>query len=277
MQFAIINDIHNGPAGSGMHQGVQRKLTTQAEPLMSQFVREMNDRVKPAFVVNLGDLIEDVNDHDIDLDYLRRTHGILAQLAAPLHTLIGNHDVRTLTEDEISAVIGQKSLHYSFDHDGLHFVMLSFVMTGSHTTDLSDIKARVSDDQISWLQNDLANTTKPTLIFIHYGLAEDDMKGSFWFEEEPHYALLNNRVELRKIFADSGKVRAVFSGHQHWNRMSTHDNIPYFVVTSLIENFNNDGIAAAAHTLVTLEKDSIIVEVKGNDPARFEYRFARHF
>ena len=66
MKFAIINDVHVGTPGSGVAKGVQRKLISESERLIKNFVQEMNEVEKPGFVVNLGDWIEDVNDKEQD-------------------------------------------------------------------------------------------------------------------------------------------------------------------------------------------------------------------
>ncbi len=273
MKFAIINDMHVGTKEGGYYKGVQRKLTGEAERLIKMFVKEMNDKEKPQFVVNLGDSIEDLNDREKDFELFDKGMKLLADLKMPAYTLIGNHDVRTLAHSDIAQMFGYEEMYYSFDQGDYHFMVLSFVMTGNHTVDLGDIYAEVPADQLEWLKKDLAGTDKPTIVFMHYGLAEDDMKGNFWFEAAPEKGLLSNRAEVRKILEDSGKVKAVFTAHQHWNRMKEHAGIPYFTVTSLIENFNNDGVPAEAYTLVNLSEDKISVEVKGNDPAKYEFKF----
>ncbi|HLL61205.1 MAG TPA: metallophosphoesterase, partial [Candidatus Nitrosocosmicus sp.] len=272
-KFAIINDIHNGPPGSGFKNGIERKLTQKAEPLVKKFVENMNQAEHLEFVIVLGDFIEDVNNRDIDIDYFNKTCNLLSALKMPTHYMIGNHDVRTLSEDDIKKIINYERLYYTFDKGDYHFICLSFEMIGNHTKVLSDIRAEVSEEQREWLKNDLSQTHKPTIVCIHYGLAEDDMKGNFWFESGSHNALLDNRTEVKQILERSGKVKAVISGHQHWNRMKVENGIPYFVVTSLVENFNNDGIAAEAYTMITLNNRNIIVDVKGNDPALFEFNF----
>lgn len=283
MKFAIINDAHIGLEDAGYFKGIQRKLTHQAERLIQEFVKKMNGDEHPEFVVNLGDSIEDVNDRDQDFGLFDKSRKLLADLNVPVYTLIGNHDVRTLSSSDLAKLFGYEEMYYSFDHGGFHFVALSFVMTGNHTVDLGDIFAEVPADQLKWLKQDLAMTDKPTVVFMHYGLADDDMQGNFWFETAPEKGLLSNRAQVRKILEDSGKVKAVFTAHQHWNRMHEHAGIPYFTITSLVENFNNDGVAAEAHTIVNLTKDKISVEVKGNDPAHYSYEFnhrregAQHF
>lgn len=271
MKFAVINDTHLGPPESGFHKGVQRKLVNEAERLIVRFVEDMNEREKPEFVVHLGDFIEDVNDRETDIKYFKRVVGLLSQLQMPLYSLIGNHDVRTLSRQEIADMVGHEKMHYSFDKNGYHFVVLSFEMTGNHTEILSDISAVVPGEQIEWLKNDLSKARNPAVVFLHYGLAEDDMVGNFWFESNPHHALLGNRDEVRKILEESEKVRAVITAHQHWNRMFVHNGIPYFTVTSLVENFNNDGVPAEAYSIIELDEDKVEIDVRGNDPARFEY------
>jgi Icc protein len=269
MKFAIINDMHVGPPDSGRYKGVERKLVKESERLVKQFVNKMNESEHPEFVINLGDMIEDVNDAEIDTKYFKKAIRLLAELKAPIYYMIGNHDVRTLTSEQIAELLGYERMYYSFDKDDYHFVSLSFEMTGDHRA--GDIRAQLPDEQIKWLKSDLAKTSKPTIVFSHYGLADDDMVGNFWFERSPHLGHLANKREVRKIFEESSKVKGVFMAHQHWNRMFVHNQIPYFTVTSLVENFMNDGVASEAHTIVTLEADQVDVEVKGNDPAKFKY------
>ncbi len=273
MKFAIINDMHIGPLTGGFSQGVQRKLIFESERLVKEFVEKMNNEERPEFVVNLGDSVEDVNNREIDRTSFKKAISLLSGLQMPIYFLIGNHDVRTLSDQDITTILGYEKMHYSFDHDAFHFVALSFEMTGEHTKVLSDIRAEVPREQLMWLTEDLSKTSKPTIVFIHYGLAEDDMKGNFWFESNPHNALLGNREEVRKILEESGKVKAVFNAHQHWNRMHVHNSIPYFTVTSLVENTKNDGIPAEAWTIVNLDENKIEVNIKGNDPVNFDYSF----
>lgn len=270
MKFAIISDTHVGSSG-GDYKEVQRKLISESERLVKQFVEKMNRQDLPEFVVNLGDSIEDVNDRKIDIKEFKKVIELLSKLKMPSYWLVGNHDLRTLDQDEIAEMLGYKHMYYSFNHGGYHFIVLSFIMTGDHTRVHGDIYTEVPKEQVEWLKDDLSKTNAPTIVFTHYGLAEDDMKGNFWFETAPEKGLIGNRRQIRKILEEHGNVRAVISGHQHWNRMFVHDGIPYFTVTSLVENFKNDSIPSEAHTIVDLEEDKIVVDVRGNDPARFEY------
>lgn len=272
MKFAVINDMHVGPADTGFKDNIQRKLVKQSEKLIKEFVEKMNSDENPEFVVNLGDSIEDVNDKKVDLRALKKAIALLSPLKMPLHFMVGNHDVKSISQAEVAALLGYKRMYYSFDHGKYHFVALSFERTlNPKTKKWGD--ASIPKEQLRWLKNDLSNTRKPTVVFSHYGLADDDMAGNFWFEKIPQSALIENRAEVRKIFEDSRKVKAVISAHQHWNRMFVHNGIPYFTVTSLVENFNNDGIASEAHTIVDITKRTIVVDVKGKDSAKFIHKF----
>jgi len=273
MKFAILNDAHIGPITSGYKFGVQRKVMSEGEKLLKEFVRKMNEEDHPEFIINLGDSIEDVNDKEKDIISYKRFLSLLSPLKYPLYHLIGNHDVRTLPQEEIAKILGYEKMYYSFDRGEYHFIALSFEMTEDHTHDLAAISAQIPKTQIEWLKEDLSKTNKFCIIFVHYGLADDDMKGNFWFEKDPHHAMMGNRKEVRKILEDSGKVKVVISAHQHWNRMKIHNGIPYFTVTSMIENTHNDGIASGANTIIELDSEKINVNVRGNDPAIFEYKF----
>ena len=91
--------------------------------------------------------------------------------------------------------------------------------------------------------------------------------------QDGHDALVANRSEIRDIFEKSGKVLAVFNGHVHWNRMDIHNGIPYFNITSIVENFKNDDTPSESFAVVDLHHESITVDIRGNDSAHFQHSF----
>jgi len=266
VRFAVLNDIHLGSPDTGYSQGVQRKLVGEAERLLTEFVVAMNEQVRPSFVVNLGDSIEDAGDAAVDRGYLERVARVLGDLAMPCYSLLGNHDAHSLGADEAAAILGGRHPYFSFDTGGFHFVALGFASAHG--------RAVVPDEQLEWLQDDLAASGRSTVVFSHYGLADDSMDGNFWFDGKAEEALIGNRGEVRGLLQQARRVRAVISAHQHWNRLLVQSGIPYFTVTSLVENTRNDGVAAGAWSVVDLDEDGIVVDVRGNDPARLEHRFS---
>jgi 3',5'-cyclic AMP phosphodiesterase CpdA len=264
--LAFVTDLHFGP--DARFGGKLRKLSHRAAELARDFVRQMNDEVRPGLVVNLGDDIEDES-READLARYGECQGILRGVRAPLVNVAGNHDTIHLNRDDLCR-FWQRSgpLYYSFDHGGWHVVVL-------HTLEKTGVEIRVPEPQLAWLRADLGATTLPTLVCMHHSASEQDLGGSRWFAGKAHIALVKERAELRAIFERSGRVRAVFNGHLHWNHLDVIGGIPYVTVQSLIENLDDDapGRAAAAHAVVTLSPRRMVVRVRGNDPARYQFEW----
>jgi 3',5'-cyclic AMP phosphodiesterase CpdA len=263
LTLGIVTDLHFGPeAGWG---GKLRKLTHQAPQLARDFVRRMNEEVKPDLVVNLGDDIEDES-RELDLARYGECQAILRGARARLVNVAGNHDLIHMNREDLSA-FWQRSgpLYYSFDRGGWHFVVL-------HTIEKQDVEIRVPEPQIEWLRADLAQGTAPAIVLMHHSASEQYVEDSRWWPGRANVALVKDRAALRGIFEASGRVRAVFNGHLHWNHLDVIAGIPYVTVQSLIENLDEDapGRPAAAHAVVWLTERGMRVRVRGNDPARYQ-------
>jgi alkaline phosphatase len=263
MKFAIISDIHLGEEKES--KGVIRKLTRYSKQFLQEFIEKMNVIEKPEFVANLGDSISDA-EKEIDIANLTHVRDSLNGLSCPVYNLVGNHEQWTLNRAELQSLLNIKSLHYSVDCGDYHIVILfSEAFQGEDPT--------IGEQQRQWLLEDLANTTKKTLVFVHHSLAEQDLIGNFWFEGRPNRALIENRDEIRRILEDSGKVVGVFNGHVHWNRIDVHNGIPYFTINSIVENFKNDGMPSGSFALVDVTDERIEVEVRGADSAHYEFMY----
>lgn len=265
LTIGIVTDLHFGP--EARWNGKLRKLTHQAPELARDFVRAMNDVTKPDLVVNLGDDIEDES-HDADLARYLECQSILREAKATLVNVAGNHDTINIGRAELNRAWQRPEdahLYYSFDRGGWHFTVL-------HTAERKDKDIRVAAPQIEWLRDDLRATSLPTIVLMHHSASEQDLDDSRWFLGRANVALVQERVELRRIFEESGKVRAVFNGHLHRNHLDVIRGIPYVTIQSLIENLDDDapGRPSAAHAVVRLSRERIVVRVRGNDPARYQ-------
>ncbi len=263
MKFAIISDIHLGQESE--FKGVVRKLSRHSKRLLEKFIIDMNVDVRPEFVVNLGDLINDV-EREEDIENLKYVLEQQKQLDCPVHNLVGNHEQWTLSREDMEGFYGMKPLYYSTDTDTHHLIfMLSEAGNGEDSY--------VGTEQLSWLQEDLEVTNKPTIVFTHHALADQDLTGNFWFEGRENRALVTNRDEVRNIFESSGKVIAVFNGHTHWNKMDVHNGIPYFTITSIVENYKNEDIPSESYAVIDVNEAEIKVDVRGNDTAQHTFTF----
>ncbi len=262
MKFAILTDIHLGP--EGYHKGVLRKMNKDVKLFLDDFVEEMNNNVKPEFVVILGDLVEDdneINDRN-NIDYIVK---LFKKLECPVYYVAGSHDLQNISEEELIKLFKQENLYYSFNEDEFHIIVL-------YTKSTKHKNAFISEEQISWLKNDLEKTNKKTIIFSHSPLADQDLTGNPWFEGKPEYYLTTNSKIIRDIFSTSKKVIAAFNGHLHWDKQDIHNNIPYFTIQSLTENEDDKGLASEAHAVVNIDGNKVDVEIKGNYPKKFSYQ-----
>ena len=90
VRFAAVTDLHFGRAAP--YRGADRKLTFHAPALTAAFVADMNRRVRPDFVMVLGDVIED-EAPQADLDNYTEAVAILSGLNMPVRYVYGNHDL----------------------------------------------------------------------------------------------------------------------------------------------------------------------------------------
>ncbi len=262
MKFTILADIHLGP--EGYYKGILRKINKDVKIFLDKFVAEMNNNVKPDFVVVLGDLAEDdneINDKN-NIDYIVK---LLTKLKCSVYYVAGNHDLKNISEDELAKLFNQKSLYYSFDLDDFHFIVLFSRVSENGTV-------WIPEEQKEWLKQDLNKTNKKTVVLVHHGLANQDLTGNPWFEGRPKACLVANREEIRNIFSKSNKVIASFNSHLHWDKQDVHDDIPYFTIQSLIENEDDKGVASETHAVVNIEDNKVDVEIKGNYSKKFLYQ-----
>lgn len=262
MKFAIITDIHLGP--EEYHKGILRKANKEAKKFLGNFVKEMNENANPELVIVLGDLIQD-EDPISDRDNLNYVVESMKGLDCPVQYAAGNHDLKNISEDDLAKLLHQERLYHSFDLGRFHFIVLF-----SKRFD-DKIRFHIPDEQKTWLQKDLEETRKQCLVFVHYGLADQDLTGNPWFEGKPEKCLIMNRKEIRSILSKSKKVIAVFDSHLHWNRMHVHNSIPYFTIQSLVENEDDKGVPSQAYSIVYIEDKKISVEIKGNYPKKFSH------
>ena len=264
--FGVVTDEHFGP--EARFGGKLRKLTAQAPELAAAVARRMREQVKPDFLVNLGDCIEDESPA-VDLERYRACLDLLSSSAAELVNVAGNHDRIHLDDATLLEAWGlppSGKLYRSFDRAGIHFVVLA-------THETKDVSVCIDDEQLGWLRADLGTTSNPTVVLMHHSAADQDLRGNRWFEKRPHLCLVKERKRLRAILAEHGRTRMVINGHLHWNHLDVIEGIPYVTLQSLVENVEEDapGRAAAAHAVVRITERRIVVEVEGAQPCRYQF------
>lgn len=220
-RFLFATDIHVQPergAGDGWKQCIAKMNAVAAAA-----------STKADFLITGGDLIMDALEVGIDrarLEWTLFDEG-LKTFALPAYHTIGNHDVVGWSSKAVvdpghqdygkklfADRYGEGKTYRSFDHGGWHFVLLDSI--GRNTT-TGDYEGRIDDDQLAWLEADLAKAGKetPAVLVSHipfYSVWHQVVKGpSFALDGK---ALVANVFEFRKLL-ESHNVKLVLSGHGH--------------------------------------------------------------
>lgn len=169
------------------------------------------NRLRPAFVVICGDLINKVGDPVQAAEYFRITSMI--DKTIPVHAVAGNHDVGNEPTPETVAAYRRRfgPNYYAFRHGRVHGIVIDTSVIGAPAKVESEARA-----QEAWLKEELVRARSSgathVVVFQHHS----------WFLESPDEAsqYFNIPIEIRRRYLDLLKgagVRYVFAGHYHRN------------------------------------------------------------
>jgi 3',5'-cyclic AMP phosphodiesterase CpdA len=197
------------------------------ETANAEFAVAAINRLRPAFVVVTGDLVNQVGEAAQIKEYKR----IFARVdpAIPVYNVAGNHDVGNVpTPESVAAYTNAFGPdHYGFRHDGLVGIVLdsSLIKAPQNVQDLFVA-------QEGWLKSELQQARDSgamhIVIFQHYP----------WFlqnpdEPEQYFNLPRDcRAAYLRLFHEFG-VEAVFCGHYHRN-LEAHDGSLEIVTTGAL-------------------------------------------
>jgi len=245
LKVAMVTDLHYAdkpPAGTRFYRETPEKLAEA----VARFSQE-----KPAFLVELGDLIDAADSPKKELGYLKRINRDFSKICKKRHYVLGNHCVFTLTKKEFLDGVERNKSFYSFDSGKFHFVVLDSCFRndgkpyGRKNFEWTD--ANIPDCELEWLKSDLQKTSKKTIVFAHQRL-----------DVSNHYGVKNCQT-VRKILEASGKVAAVFQGHSHQNDHKDINGIHYCTLVAMVEG---TGVERNGYSIMSLS-DRGTIEVSG--------------
>lgn len=125
-KIVIFSDIHYAPEKPiKSWSNTERKLTQYAIPLLEKLIDKIDNEIKPDIAINLGDLVEDFNNHDKDIINLNFIWKFLKNIKIPFYSVTGNHDLRSMNSRiEVEKIMGYKHSTFSIDMRGYHFIFL---------------------------------------------------------------------------------------------------------------------------------------------------------
>lgn len=243
LRLGMITDIHYADKPNGTTKRYYRESIAKMRESVARF-----NEVKPDFVVELGDLIDEAPTVEGEIGHLKRIDAEYAKFSGERHYVLGNHCVWSLTKKEFLENSGMKAEHYSFDRGGFHFVVLDAcyrkdgVAYGAKNFvwDNTDIPPA----ERGWLADDLRATGKPTILFMHQ---RTDIVAR---------EAITSGAEVRKILEDSGKVLAVFQGHHHINDHNEINGIHYCTMMAMVDG---SGAENNAYALVDIHADGTVI------------------
>jgi 3',5'-cyclic AMP phosphodiesterase CpdA len=169
------------------------------------------NRLKPGFVVILGDLVNKAGDTGQIREYQRISEKIDPSI--PVYHVAGNHDVgNEPTPDSLAAYrmnFGRD--YYSFRAGPVYGIVLNSTLIHSPRSARSEY-----EKQDAWVKKELAaakaSQAQHILVFQHHPCFLKDAQEDDRYENIPR----ERRLPLLALFHDHG-VRYVFAGHTHRN------------------------------------------------------------
>lgn len=176
--------------------------------VFKKIITEVN-RIKPDFVISLGDVIYGRRDEDSLLKHwLLRLQWMeylatIKPLQCPIYHVAGNHDIcYSRNNRAIFEQLFGHNLYYSFMYKNCFFIILASEIPGQD--------GKIEGEQLEWLKQELTKTKTATFTFV--------------FIHQPFYSVLKtpthrgiepaNRQILAKLCKDY-QVDMVFAGHEH--------------------------------------------------------------
>lgn len=213
--FLIIADPHTGPRVSG-------SVADRFLAAYNKWMNEADERDKPRFVVNLGDVLDSGRQSQADeYQAFMQQLGTVADdfnESLPHYSVIGNHDLYAGDGWDVwKRNFYPHTSYYRFEIGGFSYYFLD---TGNGTLgkpQLEDLEKRLSEDK------------NAKIVLMHYPVVSDS---SF---------CLQNTVERNRLLRDfaNSNVKMIFSGHYH--RGDTHHYGDMTEVT--VKSFGFNGTA----------------------------------
>lgn len=277
--FGLITDTHvcDKPDQSATASAV---FFSGGLAKIESFARAMK-KAGVDFIAELGDFTDNPaaaasmsyeKRHDAAVAYIKAAEAKLSLYDGPRYHVFGNHDTDQVSKEEFAELAPSSGVdpvdgryYYSWTVNGVHFIVLdaSYKADGSAYSGVPDTPgagyswadSNVPDDELAWLEADLAANRLPTIVLAHQLLNPLAMI-EIGFDTK-HY--VKQAAAIRAILEKSGQVLAVFMGHWHDGGLQVIKGINYVVLQANVAY----GSDAAFHNQFAT------VEVRATDAKSF--------
>ena len=202
--FGVIADVH---------YGVLDWATPGTGMVELDFVRAFLDDMREHdvdFIIQLGDFCKPSDGQpmlDLWNTFEGRDYHVLGN-----HERDGGH-----TFDAVAEWLGMPARYYTFDEGPIRGIVLDANEPGS---DGEGYAAYIGNEQQEWLTQQLAETDRPVIVFVHQPIE-----------------VLDNSAEVMAVLEQAeqerpGVIMAVFSAHNHQDYMKIKHDIPFIQINS---------------------------------------------
>ncbi len=240
VRFGLVTDLHYGD----MKQAGTRHYRA-SRPKLAEAIKVFNAR-KVDFVIEMGDFKDLACGKDRKASpegtkqFARDIEATFATFEGPRYHVLGNHDNDCLNKDEILDIYRSTDIpvgrsYYSFVKNGVRFLVLDGNFNQKmqpyqgHPLNWDWIDSNIPPVQFDWLKRELADSKEPVVAFVHQRL---DSKA------RAHHRIRNGE-KVQKLFEASGKVKAVFQGHDHIGGFAFEHGVNYYTLAAMVEGPKN--------------------------------------
>ncbi len=223
IKIGLVNDIHYDGGAPAMNR-------------LYEAVASLNQGGAAALVV-MGDLV-DASGESSARRLLREVAALCEGFRGPVYYMPGNHDLDHLSKEQFAAALGSPggSPRFRFELGGYRIVCLDGNFSPDGTAygrgNFRWQEAFVPDSELDWLRAQLASSLLPVVVLSHQRI---DVPGTH---------AVRNVPAVLEILSLSGKVRAVFQGHQHGEDLRRIEGTAFYTLAA-----HKDGAGPAAAIL----------------------------
>lgn len=223
LKFVQLSDAHFSTG----KLNTTYKMLAESPRLLDDAISQINAMSNVSFVMFTGDQINRPYEKELNafLPYAQK-------LNVPWYIVFGNHDTMVdgyLSPSVYMYLVNKYNKNYKFTKTYYSFVPqkgYKVIVLDSIIREVLTSKGRIGEAQLAWLDNELKNSQKDTvLIFIHGPIIEP-------YSSPNHRTVDASKVE--EVLKKYKNPIAVFQGHYHAARILQKDNILYVTCPSLV-------------------------------------------
>lgn len=210
------------------HFGTPRNAATDRRTF--DMIPRIVARHQPDFIMHTGDFINNDQGKGVSFEATE----FMDSLGVPWSHALGNHDIGYVKTEEYRRRLKNAAFGYFDADDRRHYAFRFDVTTGGSQPAWSIFvfdsgfqmpRKHVSDAQLAWFARQLQNDAQreahqPAVAMIHIPVVEfETLRSSGNFEGifGERVCFESDRGGTFRAFRDSGRMRAIFSGHDHAN------------------------------------------------------------